>query len=219
MTAVAAPVAAGSPEGTPAAPVVPPAAAVPAAAVVPPAVPPVVPVAAPVAPVAPVVYALALPAGSLLDPKATERTEALAKANGWSPEVASAVLAAHHAEATAMLDTLKAAESPGGELYKARVAELNAAALAHPALGNGDPQKLTDAQLRSQLVLNKYGPELVPLLDKAGDGSRPELLLMLTRFASAIGEKSLVLPDSGPPKAPPLTDAQAMYPDMYLPKQ
>lgn len=213
MTAVAAPEvpAAGSPEGIPAA-VVPPAAGTTPAAVVPPVAPVVTPAPEPV------VYALTLPDGSLLDPKAVERVTEFAKANGLTPLAAQAVLAAHHAEAQATIDLLKVAEAPGGELYKARTAEMAAAALAHPELGAGDPRKLTHATLQGQLVLNKYGPELLPLLEKSGEGSRPELLLLLNRFAAAVGEKPLVMPDSGPPKAPALTDAQAMYPDMYPPK-
>ena len=213
MTAVVAPEtpAAGTPEGTPAA-VVPPVAAVPAAAGDVPATPAVVP---PAPPVVPETYTLALPDKTLLDPKVTERVAAFAKANGLSQGVAEGVLAAHHAETQATIDLLRAAEAPGGELYKTRTAELAAASLAHPEIGAGDPRKLTEATLRAQLVLNKFAPELLPVLEKSGEGSRPEVLLLLTRVAAAIGEKPLVLPDGAPPKAPALTDAQVMYPEMY----
>jgi hypothetical protein len=213
MTAVAAPEtpAAGTPEGTPAA-AVPPVAAVSAAAGDVPATPAVVP---PAAPVVPETYTLALPDQTLLDPKVTERVAAFAKANGLSQDAAQAVLAAHHAETQATIDLLKVAEAPGGELYKARTAELAAAALAHPEIGAGDPRKLTEATLRAQLVLNKFAPELLPVLEKSGEGSRPEVLLLLNRVAAAIGERPLVQSDGAPPKAPALTDAQAMYPEMY----
>lgn len=211
MTAVAEPVAAGTPEGTPAAT---PAAAVPAAAaVVPvPTVPPVVPAAAPVVPET---YTLTLPEATPLDPKVTERVAAFAKANGLPQVVAEGILAAHHAEAMEMVKVLEAADAPGGARYQARMAELSAAALAHPELGNGNQQRLTDAQLRGQLVLNTFAPELVPVLERTGAGSSPELLLLLTRVAKAIGEKPLVQPDATPPKPAEVTTAQAMYPDMY----
>ena len=217
MTAVAAPEvpAAGTPEGTPAAvTITTPAAAVPVAAGEPPvpAVPPVVPAAAPVVPET---YTLALPDATPLEPKVTERVAAFAKANGLSQEVAQGILAAHHAEALEMVKVLDAADAPGGARYAARTAELAAAALAHPELGNGNQQKLVDAQLRGQLVLNKFAPELVPVLERTGAGSSPELLLLLTRVATAIGEKPLVQPDATPPKPAPVTDAQAMYPEMY----
>lgn len=209
MTAVVEPIA-GTPEGTPAIVADPAAAAgTPAAAAD----------AGSPAPVVPAVeYVLALPEKSLLDPQVVTRVTEFAKANGLTPAAAQAVLAAHDAEVGETLKVLDAANAPGGPLYQARVAELNAAALAHPDLGGGDARKLTDVTLRSQLVLNQFGPELKPLLDKSGDGSRPELLLLLTRVAAAIGEKALVVPDTTGLKAPPLTDAQAMYPDMYPPK-
>ena len=217
MTAVAAPegTTAGTPEGTPAVlPITTPAAGtVPAAGVPPvPAVPPVVPAAAPVVPET---YTLALPDATPLEPKVTERVAAFAKANGLSQEVAQGILAAHHAEALEMVKVLEAADAPGGARYAARVADLTAAALAHPELGNGNQQALVDARLRGQLVLNKFAPELVPVLERTGAGSSPELLLLLTRFAKAIGEKPLVQPDATPPKPAPVTDAQAMYPEMY----
>lgn len=207
--------AAVEPSGETAAPVV-PAAAEPVAAVV-----PAVPVAAPlaVAPSVPETYTLALPEKSLLDPKAIERISGVAKALKLSSnDDAQAVLTAVDAEVAETLKVMEAANAVGGTLYAARVKEMETAALKHPELGAGDPRKLKDAQLRGQLVLNKYGPELLPLLEKSGDGSRPELLLLLSRIAAATGEAKLVVPSAPGHRAPELTSAQKMYPELYADK-
>jgi hypothetical protein len=198
------------PEGTTAA--VAPAAVVPAAAVVAPVVPTPSPVSAPVVPET---YSLSLPEKSLMDPAAVGRISGVAKALKLpTNEAAQVVLQAADAEVRETLKVMEAANAPGGTLYVARTAEMSAAALKHPELGNGDPQRLKDSQLRGQLLLNRFGKELVPLLEHSGEGSRPELLLLLTRLSAAVGEKALVMP--GPDtKGPVRTEAQRMYPELY----
>lgn len=166
------------------------------------------PVAAAIARVVPETYTLALPEKSLLDPAAIDRISALATANKLTQDEAAAVLLATNGEVSETLKVLEAAQAPpskenplGGTLYQARVRELEAASLAHPDLGNGDPQRLKAASLKAQLFLTQHLPELAPLLDRSGDGSNPVVLVALNRLAAMIGEKPHVK-DMGAPAQP-----------------
>ena len=161
--------------------------------------------AKPVARVVPESYTLALPDKSLLDATVTDRVSAFAKANGLTQTEAEGVLGFAHAEVGETLKALEAAnagpskERPqGGPLYQARVAEMEKVALAHPDLGNGDPMKLKAAVLKAQLFLTQEMPELAPLLDRSGEGSNPDVLLVLNRLAARIAERPHVK-DAGPP--------------------
>lgn len=188
-------VAAGTPKGNPAAtPQEIAAAAVVAAAVVVPVVP-AVGTPAPVV-VVPESYALALPAGSLLDPKVAERVTAVAKALGLTTSAqAQQVLDLAHTENAAMLAVLEAANKPGGSLYVAKVAEYRQAALAHPAVGKGSERTLEAITLQGQLVLNRLDPDgkITALLTETGRGSDPEVLRFLHRIHTLTGEKALAV--------------------------
>jgi hypothetical protein len=147
------------------------------------------------------VKALVVPKDSLLDPNVTERVKALAKANGWTPEAAKAVLDAHHAEVSETLKVMEAANKKGGSLYEARVKEHAAKALADQELGNGDARELEAKTLRAQLVLNRLDPDgtVKALLEASGEGSNPEVLKMLNRVATLTGEKALAIGERGAP--------------------
>jgi hypothetical protein len=196
MSEVVAP-AAGTATPTPAAPVTPPAA--PAAGVASPATP-AVPSAPPAAsPKVPETYALLLPEKSLLDPKAIERVSADAKSLGFTENAqAQRVLDAAHREVMETLKVMDAANAPGGALYVAKVAEWEKAALAHKELGNGDPAALKTHTLRGRLLVQELGPELGEELDRTGWGSKPEVLLFLTRIAARFAERPSPLPAKVP---------------------
>lgn len=167
--------------------------------------------------VVPETYTFTLPEKTLLDPKVTDRLSAFAKAHKLTQGEAAAVLGLAHAEVGETLQALDAANAPpskeqplGGALYQARVAEFAKAALAHPDLGAGDARKLEAAVLKAQLFVNQHAPELKPLLERSGDGSNPDVLLVLNRFAAMIAERPHVKDAGAPPPKPP-TDPRSFY--------
>ena len=194
--AVVAPVPAAAPAaaGAPA-----PAAGSPAAAA--PVAPAVAasPAPVPASPKVPDTYAFVVPDKSLLDPKATDRLTADAKALGFTENgPAQRLLDIAHREVSETLKTLEAANAPGGALYTAKVAEWEKVALAHKELGNGDPNALKTHALRGRLLVQELGPELGAELDKTGWGSKPEVLLFLTRVAARFAERPSPVPAKGP---------------------
>ena len=196
--------AAGSPEGTPAAASQDPAAGTPPA---PSGVAGEAPAAGTQAPAAapgkeastptPLSYTLTLPADSPLDPKVVERITAKATELQLPQAAADAMLALAHAEAVEVLTQAEQARQKGGTAYAQRVQEYDAAALAHPQLGKGNPRELQAAQLRAQLVLNRLDPEgtLTQILDVSGFGAHPEVLLLFNRIHALTGEQPLARPD------------------------
>lgn len=198
MTAGAEPIAA--------APVTPDAAAAEAAAALAAAAGTTVTPPAIVAPVVPEKYALALPADSFLSPAALERVTAAAKALKVTTDAdAQALVGLAHGEAVEVIAAYEAAHKPGGEAHKAVIKQYEADALAHPALGNGNPLALERKALQAGLVLNRFAPELAPVLAETGLAARPEVLLLLTRLHDAMGEKALAMSTADAntlPKAP-----------------
>ena len=175
---------------------------------------------APAARVVPESYTLALPEKSLLAATVTDRVSAFAKANGLTQTEAEGVLGFAHAEVGETLKTLEAANAGpskaaplGGPLYQARVAEMEKAALAHPDLGNGDPMKLKAAVLKAQLFLTQEMPELAPLLDRSGEGSNPDVILVLNRLAARIAERPHVKDMGAPPDVRPTRGRDFYAPD------
>lgn len=147
-----------------------------------------------VAPVVPEKYTLALPDGSLLSPAALERVTAAAKALKVTSDVdAQSLVGLAHTEAAEVISAYEAAHKPGGEAHKAVIAQYEAAALAHPEIGNGNPLALERKALQAGLVLNRFAPELAPVLAETGMAARPEVLLLLTRLHDAMGEKTLAM--------------------------
>lgn len=210
--------AAGSPEGTPAAASQDPAAGTPpattgaageapAAGTQEPANEPGKEGAAPT----PVSYALTVPTDSPLDPTVVERIAAKATELQLAPAAADAMLAIAHAEAVEVLTQAEQARQKGGVAYTQRVKEYDAAALAHPQLGKGNPRDLQAAQLRAQLVLNRLDPEgqVTELLDASGYGAHPEILLLFNRIHALTGEQPLARPDVlvSEPKATSMKEA------------
>lgn len=167
----------------------------------------------PVTPVVPEKYTLTLPEGSLLSPDALTRITETAKALKVASDAdAQALVGLAHAEASEVIKTYESAKAPGGELYKHMVAQYETDSLKHPQLGNGDPVQLERKALQAGLVLNKFAPELAPILKDTGFAARPEVLLMLNRIHDAMSEKALAMPtkDAPPPAVEPLE--KRMYP-------
>lgn len=196
VPAAAAPSAPAEPAAAPVTPAAPPANAAPAAASV---VPPVTPVV----PVVPESYPLALPDASVLASEALNRVTEKAKAlKVTDPALAQAFVDVAHAEAAEVLRTYEAARQPDGTIYKALVAAQEKAALAHPELGAGDTRLLEQKALQGALVLNRFGPELAPVLKATGAANRPEVLLFLARLHDAMSERTLAQPSGGPAARP-----------------
>lgn len=173
---------------------------------------------APVTPVVPEKYTLTLPEGSFLSPDALARITDTAKALKVATDADAQVLVGlAHAEASEVIKTYEAAKAPGGELHKTMVAQYETASLKHPQLGNGDPVQLERKALQAGLVLNKFAPELAPILKDTGFAARPEVLLMLNRIHDAMSEKALATPtkDAPPPAVEPLENR--MYPKRKTP--
>jgi len=164
----------------------------------------------PATPAVPESYALALPEGSLLSPDAIKRVTETAKALKVSTDAdAQALLGLANAEASEVIKTYEDARKPDGAIHKATVAQYEAASLAHPSLGNGDPVALEKKAHQAGLVFAQFAPEILPLLKETGWAARAEVILMGARLYEAMGEKALVLPTStAQPKAP-----ISLYPD------
>ena len=159
------------------------------------AVVPVVPVPAALA--VPETYTLTLPQGSLLATTALERVTTAAKGLKLTQDAdAQALVGLAEAEVKEAMVAWEAARQPGGTIHTAQVQQQTAAALAHPALGNGDPALLERKTLQASLVLNRFpaGRELVGILNASGDAQRPEVLRFLNEIHDVMSEKALVLP-------------------------
>lgn len=179
---------------TPEAPASPEAPTAPAAEPAPPAAPVV-----PVVPVVPETYDLKLPDGLAADSALVERTTATARALGLSNEAAQTLLdrdveAAADAETAvkAGWDAQVKAWSPGGDQFTQREKEWNAAALADPELGKGDPKLLALANEKAGQALARFAPELVKEIEAAGWGSNPSVIKAFARIGNAMSEGKIV---------------------------
>lgn len=191
MTAVADP-AAGTPTGTPAAE--PAAAGAPAAA-----------------PKLPETYKLAKPKDSLLSDDAVKRAIEISKGLKLPSDAeAELVLGFAHEQATEVIKQYEAARQPDGTVYKALVAQYEAESLAHPELGNGDPNRLEQKALNAGLVLNQYGPEYRDVLKATGTAGRKEALLFLNRIHAAMQEKPMATGQPAPKAVDPI---KGLFPD------
>lgn len=171
--------------------------------------------AAPVAAVVPEKYTLALPKDTLLSVTALDRVTATAKALKVMTDAdAQSLVGLAHAEAAEVIKTYAEARAPGGAVHKELVKQYEAEALKHPALGNGDPQALERKALQAGLVLNKYAPELAPLLKETGFAARAEVLVFLNRIHDAMSEKSLALPTKETAPVAKPDRAKDMFPNL-----
>lgn len=182
--------------------------------------------------VVPEKYDLKLPEGSTLPATIVERTAAIARTLGLSNEAgqtlleqavqdettrleafatekATAITDAVTAATTAMLDSWK----PGGEAWKARIAEWETAAKADPTLGK-TPEEFATTVEKGQQALAKYGPELKDYLTETGLGSNPLVIKFLGTIGRAMSESSFV-PGSTGTTGKPKSDAQILYPNEY----
>lgn len=154
-------------------------------------------------PTVPETYKLSLPEGSPLDPAALERVTALAKSlKVTSDESAQAIAEAIHQEVATHQQAQLEANTKGGAIWKARVAEMEKQALSDPDIG-GTPEKLMQAVQHSRQVLDRFGDASVrDFLEESGLGSSPALIKMLTRIHRAMGEDTFVTASVAPKSAP-----------------
>lgn len=147
-------------------------------------------------PTVPETYALTLPEDAALDASILERTASLAKELKLTNDSAQRVVTAIAAEAQSQLDVIKAAESPGGEAWKARVQQYETDALEAADLGNNDPARLQQVAIRAKQVAEKIGGKgILEFLNLTGAGSHPEFLRMFgVRIYNAFGEGEFTTP-------------------------
>lgn len=202
------------PAGEPPAPPAPPAGDPPKAATppAPPAVPPAAPPAPPAPPPTPVEYKLTLPADSQLDAGAIERTTAMARKLGLSPDAAQEALNLLSAEAGQRAKALTDSWEPGkGQLWLQRDQEWRSMAQADPEIG-GSPEKLAASATKAQQVLYRFfGKDVAEFLHTSGLGSHPGVLKGLARIGFSMSEGSLVLPGA-PPSKETVDTASKFYP-------
>lgn len=162
-------------------------------------------------PTVPEAYKLTLPDDSPLDTSALERVTALAKSlKVTSDESAQAIAQALHAEVASYQQGLMEANAKGGDLWKARVAEMEKQALSDPDIG-GTAERLQQSVQYSRQVLDRFGDAGVrDFLEETGLGSSPALIKMLTRIYRAMGEDTFVVP-SAAHKSQPKTLAERIY--------
>ena len=162
-------------------------------------------------PTVPEAYKLTLPDDSPLDTSALERVTALAKSlKVTTNESAQAIAQALHAEVASYQQGLMEANAKGGDLWKARVAEMEKQAMSDPDIG-GTADRLQQSVQHSRQVLDRFGDANVrDFLEETGLGSSPALIKMLTRIYRAMGEDTFVVPNTAP-KSQPKTLAERIY--------
>lgn len=190
----------------------------PPAAVAPPVAEPAV-VVPPVEPPAPVDYKLSLPKDSTLDPAVLERTVAIARARGLSPEQAQAAVDLVHAESATHSAAVLAAHQPGGAAWTKQLDAWKAETLADPSLGKTPEERLQTVQ-RAGLVLAKFkeanpdmGGAVETFLTTSGIGERREVMHLLSWIGKASGERPMALPSDSAVRSPEAT-LDALYPSM-----
>lgn len=156
----------------------------------------------------PVVYDLKLPEGSTLDAALLERTAAIARERGLSPEHAQAAVDLVASELTTRESELLAAHAPGGAAWVQQHEAWKAEALADTEIG-GTPEKLDASVALAKQALQKFAdPEALEFLEQTGLGSNPATLKLFTRIGRAMSEGSFVKPAGS---GAPLSVADALY--------
>lgn len=154
-----------------------------------------------------------LPADSPLDAAALERSVALARAHGLSPEVAQALVETLHTEVASTRDALLAAHAPGGAAWTTQQQTWKQAALADPEIG-GAPEKLDVSVAQAKRAFQRFGaPGLLEALETTGLGSHPEVVRVFARIGAAMREGDIL------PAQPPSGQAERSLTDIFYGKQ
>lgn len=140
---------------------------------------------APEKPAAPEKYELKIPAGSLLDPAASERIAAHATAQGLSNDAAQALLDREHAAVAAYAERQNAQ-------YKTVSDGWLASAKADKEYGGDAFEK--NAELAKRVITRFGSDALKTALDTTGLGNHPELVRIFVKIGQAMAEDKLVLP-------------------------
>lgn len=163
-------------------------------------------------------YDLKLPDKSVLDATALERTTAIARELGLSDTAnAQKVLDFVDKEVGAARAAVAADWEPGkGAAWLKQDTDYKAAALADPVLAGGKPEQLAANVDLAKRVLAKFGDAAsIAFLEQSGLGSHPGALSLLVKIGKAMGEGSLVLPQTTPPAQRTEADvAKTLYPSM-----
>ena len=132
-------------------------------------------------PPAEVVYALTLPADSLLDPTAVERATTFAKGSTLAPDTAQKVVEFANAEVAAVMQQQKTE-------YEGKVKTWEADVKADPELGGANH---TRTLLRSKTVMERFitarpdvGKQLQESLNKTGFGNYKPLVALFDFYGS-----------------------------------
>lgn len=161
--------------------------------------------------VVPESYAFAMPEGTLLDEKVTERiTERAKSLKVTDPTFAQAMLEVAHTEVQATIAAYEAAHKEGGVAFKMQEEANEKESLAHPDLGRGNKAVLEQKAVNAGLVLKQFAPELAPVLKAAGLANKAETLIALNRIHAAMQESKLA---TGAPASKVLTGHKALFPD------
>lgn len=156
-----------------------------------------------------------LPKDATIDPAVLERTVAIARERGLSPEQAQATLDLVANEVKASSEALLKSHAPGGEAWTKKVDGWRAETLADTKLGKTPEERMAAVKLGAD-VIRKIG-EADPadaeafkgFLDTSGLGDNPTVVRVLAHLGRMGAEKPISLPTSnGAPK----TLAEIFYP-------
>lgn len=152
--------------------------------------------------VAPVVYDLKLPDGSLLDAAHVEKFQAYAKENKFSNEQAQSFLAREHAVIADFVTGQKANLAKQADIWVGEVK-------ADKEIG-GD--KFNENVELAKRVVKRYGSEkLINSLNDTGLGNHPELIRAFAKIGKEMGEDKLVIGGVAQ-KKPPQRVEDLFYP-------
>lgn len=161
----------------------------------------------------PVEYNLTLPEGSAQDPAVVERTTAIVRELGLSPDHAQKVLglvtqeAASHASA-AVEENMKS-YLPGGAGWVRLHEEAEVETLK--AYG-GDPAKMADGKRKATVVAARFGtPEALDRLATTGSMTLTDMVLILDRLHGQFSEDKLITAGDNPPPQRK-SHAEVLYP-------
>lgn len=159
--------------------------------------------------VVPEKYELKTPDGSLLDPKHIEALQSYAKEKGLSNDEAQALLERESGAVAAFARGQQEAHKRGGTEWTKRVDGYEAALKADKELGG--EAFAANAEIAKRAI-DRFAPELKPILDETGFGSHPDLFRAFHRIGKAMEEDKLVNPGS---KAPGQGDKKSTAEKFY----
>lgn len=139
--------------------------------------------------VVPEKYDLKLPAGSLLDAQALERTATFAKENGLTNKEAQAILERESASIASYVESQR-------EALAEKTKEWVETVKNDKEIGGEGFNKTVEMAKR---VVDRYGSDsLKQALNDSGLGNHPELVRFVARIGKAMTEDQLILPGSQP---------------------